>query len=117
LLDGSTYDIGAGTQFQSWLKEQLEVQVTGLRIALTGYTEKIGATDQVLELSNTQTSHDFTNLDKRLEMSISLGNIINSSLTSSASMKKKLITCSGFPVNFLRSSGSWVAIPTGQVFK
>ena len=32
-------------------------------------------------------------------------------------MKKKLTTCSGWPVNFLRSSGSCVAMPTGQVFR
>lgn len=38
-------------------------------------------------------------------------------LTSSASMKKKLITCSGFPANFSLRTGSWVAIPTGHVFK
>ena len=29
----------------------------------------------------------------------------------------KLITCSGFPLKFFLSSGSWVAIPTGHVFK
>ena len=29
----------------------------------------------------------------------------------------KLITCSGCPLKFLRNSGSWVAIPTGHVFK
>ena len=28
----------------------------------------------------------------------------------------KLTTCSGLPVKFLRSFGSWVATPTGQVF-
>jgi hypothetical protein len=28
-----------------------------------------------------------------------------------------LITYSGLPLNFLRSSGSWVAMPTGQVFR
>ena len=27
------------------------------------------------------------------------------------------MTCSGVPVNFLRSSGSWVAMPTGQVLR
>ena len=31
--------------------------------------------------------------------------------------KKKLTTCSGLPVNFLRSTGSCVATPTGQVFR
>ena len=36
---------------------------------------------------------------------------------SSATKKKKLITCSGWPWNFLRSSGSCVATPTGQVFR
>ena len=40
-----------------------------------------------------------------------------SSRTSSAMKKKKLITCSGWPVNFLRSTGSCVAMPTGQVFR
>uniref|UniRef100_A0A0A9BHD4 Uncharacterized protein n=1 Tax=Arundo donax TaxID=35708 RepID=A0A0A9BHD4_ARUDO len=35
--------------------------------------------------------------------------------TSSASMKKKFMTCSGFPANFSLSTGSCVAIPTGQV--
>ncbi len=39
------------------------------------------------------------------------------SRSSSASMKKKLTTCSGLPANFLRSSGSCVATPTGQVFR
>ena len=36
---------------------------------------------------------------------------------SSATKKKKLTTCSGLPANFLRSSGSCVAIPTGHVFR
>mmetsp|Transcript_21023 Transcript_21023/g.39972 ORF Transcript_21023/g.39972 Transcript_21023/m.39972 type:complete len:263 (-) Transcript_21023:3559-4347(-) len=36
--------------------------------------------------------------------------------SSSAMKKKKLITCSGSPANFSRSSGSCVAMPTGQVF-
>mmetsp|Transcript_23435 Transcript_23435/g.61184 ORF Transcript_23435/g.61184 Transcript_23435/m.61184 type:complete len:202 (+) Transcript_23435:1002-1607(+) len=36
---------------------------------------------------------------------------------SSASRKKKLMTCSGWPSNFARSSGSCVAMPTGQVFR
>mmetsp|Transcript_31480 Transcript_31480/g.86682 ORF Transcript_31480/g.86682 Transcript_31480/m.86682 type:complete len:276 (+) Transcript_31480:2629-3456(+) len=39
------------------------------------------------------------------------------SLVSSASMKRKLMRCSGFPVNFLRNSGSWVATPTGHVLR
>ena len=38
------------------------------------------------------------------------------SLISSATMKKKLMTCSGSPANFSLSTGSWVAMPTGQVF-
>ena len=38
-------------------------------------------------------------------------------LSSSATKYMKLITCSGVPLKFLRSSGSCVAIPTGQVFK
>ncbi len=37
--------------------------------------------------------------------------------TSSATKKKKLTTCSGWPRNRRRSSGSWVAIPTGHVFR
>ena len=36
---------------------------------------------------------------------------------SSAMKKKKLMTCSGWPWNFLRSTGSCVAMPTGQVFR
>ena len=39
------------------------------------------------------------------------------SRTCSAMKKKKLITCSGCPLNCLRSSGSWVAMPTGQVLR
>mmetsp|Transcript_41654 Transcript_41654/g.70794 ORF Transcript_41654/g.70794 Transcript_41654/m.70794 type:complete len:201 (-) Transcript_41654:3255-3857(-) len=39
------------------------------------------------------------------------------SRTSSARSQKKFITCSGSPLNFLRSSGSWVAMPTGQVLR
>ena len=39
------------------------------------------------------------------------------SRSSSASRKKKFTTCSGLPANFLRSSGSCVAMPTGQVFR
>ena len=39
------------------------------------------------------------------------------SRTSSAMKRKKLTTNSGLPVNFLRSSGSCVATPTGQVFR
>ena len=39
------------------------------------------------------------------------------SRTSSATKKKKLTTCSGVPLKRLRSSGSWVAMPTGQVFR
>ena len=31
--------------------------------------------------------------------------------------RKKFSTYSGLPVNFLRSSGSWVAMPTGQVLR
>ena len=38
-------------------------------------------------------------------------------LTSSAMKNIRLITCSGFPLNFFLNSLSWVAIPTGQVFK
>ena len=41
----------------------------------------------------------------------------SSSRTSSATKKKKLTTCSGVPAKRRRSSGSWVAIPTGQVFR
>mmetsp|Transcript_30319 Transcript_30319/g.87431 ORF Transcript_30319/g.87431 Transcript_30319/m.87431 type:complete len:285 (+) Transcript_30319:1400-2254(+) len=37
--------------------------------------------------------------------------------TSSAIRKRKLMRCSGWPVNFFRNSGSCVATPTGQVFK
>jgi hypothetical protein len=37
--------------------------------------------------------------------------------TCSARKKKKLITCSGFPVKRARSTGSWVAMPTEQVFR
>ena len=40
-----------------------------------------------------------------------------SSRTSSAMKRKKFSTNSGVPVNFLRSSGSCVAMPTGQVFR
>src|SRR3954468_10807305 len=36
---------------------------------------------------------------------------------SSATKKKKFTTCSGVPLKRLRSSGSWVAMPTGQVFR
>ena len=36
---------------------------------------------------------------------------------SSATKKKKLTTCSGLPANFLRSTGSCVATPTGQVLR
>ncbi len=37
--------------------------------------------------------------------------------TSSATKKKKLTTCSGWPLKRLRSSGSCVATPTGQVLR
>ena len=40
-----------------------------------------------------------------------------SSRTSSATKKKKLMTCSGWPVKRLRSTGSCVATPTGQVLR
>jgi hypothetical protein len=40
-----------------------------------------------------------------------------SSRTSSATNRKKFSTNSGWPVNFARSAGSCVAIPTGQVFR
>ena len=36
---------------------------------------------------------------------------------SSATKKKKFTTCSGVPANRSRSTGFWVAIPTGQVFR
>ena len=39
------------------------------------------------------------------------------SRTSSATKKKKLMTCSGWPVKRLRSTGSCVATPTGQVLR
>src|SRR5947207_882609 len=39
------------------------------------------------------------------------------SRSSSAMNVMKWTTCSGLPSNFLRSTGSWVAMPTGQVFK
>src|ERR1700712_5478149 len=39
------------------------------------------------------------------------------SRSSSATKKKKLITCSGWPVKRARSTGSWVATPTGQVLR
>src|SRR5690348_12971754 len=39
------------------------------------------------------------------------------SRTSSAIKKKKFTTCSGWPLNFARSTGSCVATPTGQVFR
>ncbi|MNT11904.1 hypothetical protein D3C72_1468110 [compost metagenome] len=39
------------------------------------------------------------------------------SRASSATKKKKFTTCSGLPWNFLRSCGSCVATPTGQVFR
>eukprot|EP01048_Picozoa_sp_COSAG05_P010217 COSAG05_NODE_886_length_6751_cov_151.638906_7_plen_52_part_00 len=32
-------------------------------------------------------------------------------------MKQKLMTASGLPWNLARSTGSWVAMPTGQVFR
>ena len=37
--------------------------------------------------------------------------------TSSAIVRKKLITRSGVPGNFARRSGRWVAMPTGQVLR
>ena len=37
--------------------------------------------------------------------------------SSSATKKKKFTTCSGVPWKRLRSSGSWVAMPTGHVFR
>ncbi len=37
--------------------------------------------------------------------------------SSSATKKKKRITCSGCPANRARRTGSWVATPTGQVFR
>ena len=40
----------------------------------------------------------------------------SSSRTSSAMNMKKLMTCSGLPLKRARSSGSWVAMPCGQVF-
>ena len=40
----------------------------------------------------------------------------SSSRTSSAMNMKKLTTCSGLPLKRARSSGSWVAMPCGQVF-
>ena len=40
-----------------------------------------------------------------------------SSRTSSAMKRKKFSTNSGLPVNFARSCGSWVATPTGHVFR
>ena len=40
-----------------------------------------------------------------------------SSRTSSATKKKKLMTCSGRPLKRLRSTGSCVATPTGQVLR
>ena len=39
------------------------------------------------------------------------------SRSSSARRKKKLTTCSGWPLNRARSSGSCVAMPTGQVLR
>ena len=39
------------------------------------------------------------------------------SRTSSAMKRKKLVTNSGLPAKRARSSGSWVATPTGQVFR
>src|SRR5438874_1253033 len=39
------------------------------------------------------------------------------SRSSSAMNIMKWTTCSGLPSNFFRSTGSWVAMPTGQVFK
>ena len=39
------------------------------------------------------------------------------SRTSSATKKKKLMTCSGWPAKRLRSTGSCVATPTGQVLR
>ena len=39
------------------------------------------------------------------------------SLNSWATKYMKLMTCSGLPLKFFLNSGSWVAIPTGQVFK
>ena len=39
------------------------------------------------------------------------------SRSSSATKKKKLTTCSGWPLKRLRSSGSCVAMPTGHVFR
>ena len=35
----------------------------------------------------------------------------------SAMKKKKLMTCSGWPVKRARRTGSWVAMPTEQVFR
>ena len=39
------------------------------------------------------------------------------SRSCSATKKKNWITCSGWPANFLRNSGSCVATPTGQVLR
>ena len=39
------------------------------------------------------------------------------SRSSSAMNVMSRTTCSGVPANFLRSTGSWVAIPTGQVLR
>ena len=39
------------------------------------------------------------------------------SRTSSATNRKKFTTWSAWPAKRLRSSGSWVAMPTGQVLR
>mmetsp|Transcript_18019 Transcript_18019/g.62359 ORF Transcript_18019/g.62359 Transcript_18019/m.62359 type:complete len:367 (+) Transcript_18019:577-1677(+) len=44
-------------------------------------------------------------------------NDANVARISSANRKKKLMTCSGWPSNFARSSGSCVAMPTGHVLR
>ena len=55
--------------------------------------ENLAAANHLINSSETELGHDGPQL---------VGHVV----------KEKLIACSGVPVNFFRSSGSWVAIPT-----
>jgi hypothetical protein len=88
-------DLGRHVRLMEYARE---IQAARLPVIDAGtHVEKIRASDQVVETSNTELGHQLARF---------LGN-----------KEKEVDDVPGWPVNFLRNSGSCVATPTGQVFR
>mmetsp|Transcript_68874 Transcript_68874/g.164317 ORF Transcript_68874/g.164317 Transcript_68874/m.164317 type:complete len:239 (-) Transcript_68874:3378-4094(-) len=79
---------------------------------------RIGVRSRCLVLRLRSVSSNLSRSDRPTSsFTVRIPSLAMSSRTSSPIIQRKLTTCSGMPLNFLRSSGSWVAMPTGHTLR